>query len=227
MSNHATHPGLAEGQKTEKLSLMYFGKRRCHPTTVFSLVGILAVFLFIMTGYLGIKYRTAQIHPPALSEKSAPVPLPAFNESGPTAKLIQKLKQYGLWALSPMQKVPRFFLKAYPADLHTVRDVSVKKRIFLHTLLPHALLVRQEVSQKRDRLVAILDRIDCKEGGIRDIDFRFEYENQCSWTGKLPEDDVRFIRNLSREYRATSIETLLERVDTVPVSIILAQGALE
>jgi Bax protein len=121
--------------------------------------------------------------------------------------------------------VPRFFLKTYPADLHTVRDVSVKKRIFLHSLLPHALLVRQEVLQKRDRLVAVLDSIDCGAGN--NIDFRSEYENQCSWTEKLPEGDVRFIRNLSREYRTTSAETLLERVDAVPVSIILAQGALE
>jgi len=194
--------------------------------TVYSIWGILAAVLFALTGYFGMEYRVAQIHPPELTIKSKPVAVPSFNETGPTAKLIQKLKQYGLWTLSPMQKVPRFFLKAYPADLHTVSDISVKKRIFLHSLLPHALLVRQEVLQKRDRLESILSRIDCASE-TKDIDFGSDYEEQCSWTENLPDKDVNFIRKLSREYRTTSAETLLKRVDAVPVSIILAQGALE
>ena len=226
MSTLSEHSDLPDGYKVGNTSLMYFGERRVHPMAFYSMWGILAAFLFILTGYFGIEYRVAQTHPPELTTRNRPVIVPAFDETGPTARLIRKLKQYGLWTLSPMQKVPRFFLKAYPPDLYTVRDISVKKKIFLHALLPHALLVRQEVLQKRERLESILDRIDCASEDT-DIDFGPDYEGQCSWTQNLPENDVSFIRKLSREYRTTSAETLLKRVDAVPVSIILAQGALE
>ena len=226
MSTLSEHSDLPEDYKVGNVSLMCFGNRRYHPMTVYSIWGILVALLFILTGYFGMEYRVAQTHPPEITTRNRPVVVPAFNETGPTAKLIQKLKKYGLWTLSPMQKVPRFFLKAYPPDLDTVRDISVKKRIFLHALLPQALLVRREVLQKRERLEAILDGIDCASEET-DIDFGPAFEGQCSWTENLPEKDVSFIRNLSREYRTTSAETLLKRVDAVPVSIILAQGALE
>lgn len=141
-----------------------------------------------------------------------------------TDKLIEKLKLYGLWKIDSSGKIPRFFIEKYPPDLNAIDDISTKKKIFLHSLLPHALYVREEALRKRTKLEAVLDKIKCS---IEDINFDFEFEDRCSWADFLAEDEVDFVLNLSTVYRTASAETLLERVDAVPTSIILAQGAIE
>lgn len=204
---------------------MHFGKRQVKYWHFYSFLGMLAVFLFLLASTLGGAYRPGSPYLETGSDKLDDAFLSPV-KSGATAKLISKLKYYGLWKLPATGEVVPFFIKAYPADLNSIDDINVRKRVFLHSLLPHALFVRQEALQRRERLETILSKIECS---LEDLNFQsgLGYENQCSWTDFLAEDDVHFIQNLCRNYRTSSAEGLLERVDAVPTSIILAQGALE
>ena len=211
--------------------MMRFGNQQVHNWAVYlSLIAALALLLAVIST-LGISYQvTSQAPAPeppvVLMEKSLKKPVLVSEKHGETKKLIGKLKQYGLWEIDPPQEVSRFFIRSYPADLNTIEDISIRKRVFLNSLLPHALYVRQETLFKRSRLESILSKIDCSQ---EDIDFnsRYDTESQCSWSDFLAADEVRFIRNLCTDYRTSNAEELLERVDAIPTSLILAQGALE
>ena len=227
MNNLPSHLDRSEDHKTANLSsMMHFGKFQVHHWIAYTALGIIAAILFILFSYLGVTYHVTQ-HSTGLSGRDM-MQGPTFDPliKGETADLINKLKYYGLWELSSTEVVPRFFIKAYPVDLNTVEDISVRKRVFLNTLLPHALFVRQEVLHKRGKYEAILGKIDCTTEAL-DFSMDLKNENQCSWTGFLEVEEVSFVQKLCEDYRTTSAEILLERVDAVPVSIILSQGALE
>ena len=224
MNNLPAHFDNSDDHKTDA-PMMWFGKRHVHHRAFYSALGILTAVLFILISYLDVSYQVPQPLSDG-SERNMKEPVFVSGESRATANLIVQLKHYGLWDLPASEEVPRFFIKNYPADLNTVKDVSVRKKVFLHSLLPHALFVRQETLHRRDKLQSILSKIDC---AVETLDFvsGLEYESQCSWTDFLEEKEVNFIQILGKEYRTTSVEILLERVDLVPISIILAQGALE
>jgi Bax protein len=181
--------------------------------------------LFVLIGYLGVSYHVEH-QLKGITESKIQEPVLVSEKKRETVNLIAKLKHYGLWEIPGSEEVPRFFIESFPPDLNKIKDISVKKRVFLHSLLPHALLVRQETLYKRKRLKSVLSKSNCV---AENLDFAEEMDsgNKCSLTEKLAEDDVNFIKKLCKEYRTTSAETLLKRVDVVPVSIILAQGALE
>jgi len=226
MNNLPSHLDRSEDHKTANLSsMMHFGKFQVHHWIAYTALGILAAILFILFSYLGVTYHVTQ-HSTGLSGRDMQGPTFDPLIKGETADLINKLKYYGLWELSSTEVVPRFFIKAYPVDLNTVEDISVRKRVFLNTLLPHALYVRQEVLHRRGKFEAILGKIDCTTEAL-DFSIDLENENQCSWTDFLEVEEVSFVQKLCEDYRTTSAEILLERVDAVPVSIILSQGALE
>lgn len=224
MNNSTSEPQSSDKKKNGS-HLMRFGKYQVQHWAVYLTLGIIALVLVVVISGLGTSYQ-------AVPQLSA-VPIKTQKESvlvsqkhGATDFLINKLKHYGLWKIKPAQEVPRFLISSYPADLNAVDDISVRKRVFLHSLLPHALFVRQEALHKRDRLESILSKIDCSLEHI-DFDTEVDGESQCSWSDFLAEDEVRFIQSLCKNYRTSTAEGLLERVDAVPTSIILAQGALE
>lgn len=226
-----TDPKPADPEnKKQHPHLICFGKRRVHPWTIFLSLGIITGLLLSVLYSLGTLYEPATMQAestPILKNKQNKVFSAAVTaQHRATDYLINTLKQHGLWKIQPQQEVPRFFIDSYPEDLYALDDISIKKRVFLHSLLPHALFVRQEALYKRQRLEAILSKIDCSPN---EIDFAFDADNggQCSWSGFLADDEVHFIRKLCTNYRTTTAEGLLERVDAVPTSIILAQGALE
>ena len=207
--------------------MICFGKRHVHHRAVYTALGALAAVLFVVISSLGTFYQiTPQSAVITHLQKSLKRRVFVSEKHVATDNLIDKLKQHGMWELQPSQVVPRFFIESYPADLNAVTDVSIRKRVFLHSLLPHALFVRQKALRKRGRLEFILSKIDCP---LQDINFDagLEYETRCSWADFLVEDEVNFIQELSIDYRVTTAEGLLECVDAVPISIILAQGALE
>ncbi|MBW2506149.1 MAG: hypothetical protein JRD19_03665, partial [Deltaproteobacteria bacterium] len=189
-------------------------------------LGAITAILFVLINTLNSSYSfTTHSRSAAVQNLKATSSLVKLKHEA-TDELIEKLKLYGLWKINPSQKVPRFFIRNYPEDLHALNEISLKKRVFLHSLLPHALFVREQALRKRQRLESILSKIHCPPGDIN-FEIGLEFESQCSWSGYLADDEIDFIQNLSRDYRTTSAETLLERVDAVPTSIILAQGAIE
>jgi len=210
----------------ESSHMMRFGRQQVQSRAVYLSLVILSAFLSFVINTLGVSFQQSAPQPSvaAVQHQQKSVLAPAKHDA--TDYLIDTLKQYGLWNILPFQEVPRFFIGSYPYDLDSVADISIKKKVFLHSLLPHALFVRQETLRKRNKLQVILNKIDCLP---EDIDFVSELDDEsgCSWSDSLTGEEVSFIQKLSSNYRTTTAEGLLERVDAVPTSIILAQGALE
>lgn len=118
------------------------------------------------------------------------------------------------WAVSPL------LFSSYPDNIDEFA-ISVKKRVFFHGLLPVALTALNEVSREKRRLQLILSKIP---GGYRKVVFSDDY---AVWGRFLSADEIAFIMKLKRKYRTGLATEMVKRVDLVPLSMILAQGAIE
>ncbi|MFZ5762515.1 MAG: glucosaminidase domain-containing protein [Thermodesulfobacteriota bacterium] len=135
-------------------------------------------------------------------------------------KLVKKLQALALWDVDPGAGVPPVVFTQFPDDFDRI-DAVLKKRAFLHTLLPVAMVANAEVEQERAMLFAILDKMgDC------DPDQLLADRGETKASG-LSRNEIYFLRQLADKYRTARMEELVRRVNVVPVSLMLAQGALE
>ena len=137
-------------------------------------------------------------------------------------ELVNQLQTYHLWENPLPAAIPPVILDRYPKGINklTVKD---KKKAFLHSLLPIALVALSEVAEERRQLLHVLDK-------FATVPERFTVEEDgktAAWMKPLKSSERTFIVNLTKKYRTTSVSGLLSRVRTVPVSLILAQGAIE
>ncbi|MCH9740767.1 MAG: glucosaminidase domain-containing protein [Epsilonproteobacteria bacterium] len=82
-------------------------------------------------------------------------------------------------------------------------QVSEKKQKFFHMILPAILISKQKLKVKRTRVQSIMD------------------------TENPTVEDVAFLERLYKKYKTTDNKELLSRLKTHPVSIVLAQAAIE
>jgi len=105
--------------------------------------------------------------------------------------------------------VPRMVVERLPRDLAALESSDLRKAVFIKSLLPLLLLENERILAERARLETILARIDAGDvpGGL----------------------DAAFLADIAERYDAPADRPreLLRRVDAVPVSLALAQAALE
>lgn len=106
-------------------------------------------------------------------------------------------------------QVPNIFLTHFPVDLPTVVSVNTRKDVFIKTVLPLILKANIRIRRERERLIRITES---------------EKNNQ-----PVKAKDIWFIADLGRRYGVndSSRNELLRRVDSIPPSLALAQGAEE
>ncbi len=106
-------------------------------------------------------------------------------------------------------RVPRILLASLPPDLGDVREVKVRKTIFLRTVLPLVLQVNEELLAERRRI------------------WRVRFDRTMSGRVK-PEDDL-WLAVMADKYktRRGDLDALLRRIDIIPPSLALAQAAEE
>lgn len=113
---------------------------------------------------------------------------------------------------------PRFFLKNFPPDFNTITDEKERITLFIKILAPLTLKANEEIAQERDR--------------INNINTKLKNDK------KLSEKDIKFIENKAEKYDVFTrlknserhkriLNELLEKVDTVPPSILITAAALE
>ncbi len=194
---------------------IFFGKRAVDPDMVRMVCGIaLAVFLLVVIHLkqpvsLLIGFSHPQSAHSALEVRSA-------------SELVNQLKVNKLWEIGPFTPVAPLQVKSLPADIRFL-DADTQKRAFLHTLLPVAMIALSEVQGERQALEEILAR-------LQDVPRRLNFalgEESDGVLKTLPPNELFFLRNLCEKYRTNDVDLLLRRVNAVPVSLILAQGALE
>jgi Bax protein len=108
---------------------------------------------------------------------------------------------------SQESSVPRLRIKELPNDMRSIKNVKTKKKIFLSILLPLILKANEEILSQRRRLLRLKN----------------SKQQPLSLSEKM------WLSQIAEQYRlkAPNIETLLKRVDAVPVSLALAQALLE
>lgn len=156
-----------------------------------------------------------------ISTVSIPVlekPVTSIKVGSPGALEIQ-LKSLDLWEFEEFSLVPPVVFTNFPNRLSEL-NVGAKKRMFLHSLLPVALVAMAEVEQERAKLQIILGKL----GDNNNIVFS---DNGAAWQEQLSNEEQDFIVTLTQKYRTEKAAELLDRVDVLPVSLILAQGAFE
>lgn len=159
--------------------------------------------------------------------KVSSVSIPILGESvtsievGSSVELMIQLKELNLWELGEdkFSKVPPVVFTNFPNRLSEL-NVGAKKKIFLHSLLPVALVAMAEVEQERAELQMILKKL----GDDKTIIFSNE---QPDWKERLSNKEKIFIQTITEKYRTEKSIELLDRVDVLPVSLVLAQGAFE
>jgi len=108
--------------------------------------------------------------------------------------------------------VPPIYLSRFPADMASLNSPRLRKEIFIKTVLPLVLRANSEVRLERQRMLALMKRI---------------HESSAEET--LSQLEHAFLTRLAAEYGVlvTDFTELRRRVDVVPASLALAQGAEE
>ncbi len=118
-------------------------------------------------------------------------------------------------------QVPPVFITSVPDDWAKDLDVGQKKSMFFRTLLPLVLQVNKDIRADASRLAELQERRRAEESLPRsDLTWLFDLADDY---GVLDREKVDANLPLSAEQLAT----LKARVDVIPPSLALAQGAIE
>ncbi|MEP4380614.1 MAG: glucosaminidase domain-containing protein [Alphaproteobacteria bacterium] len=118
-------------------------------------------------------------------------------------------------------RVPPVFITTVPEDWADGLDVERKKSLFFRTLLPLVLQVNREIGADRTRLAELRKVLGGGEA-LPSADRRWLFDLAASY-GVVDREKVDSKTPLS----AQQIATLSVRVDVIPPSLALAQGAIE
>lgn len=104
--------------------------------------------------------------------------------------------------------VPRVILTRLP-DLNALSTLDERKALFIKALLPLLLAENARIGEDRALLHAIAERVEAQE--------------------ELDAEQLQFLADIADRYngRPDDLTDLLRRVDTIPVSLAIAQAALE
>ena len=127
--------------------------------------------------------------------------------------LIEVLKENGLWKFATNEIKP-IVVSNFPKDFKKL-IVKDKKRAFFHSMIPMILVASEEIKYERSRFI----EISKKHKNIKD--FKSENVSKMELSNKL------FILQVTKKYKTTKKYELLKRIDTLPISLVLSQTAIE
>jgi Bax protein len=124
----------------------------------------------------------------------------------------QSMRDFGYQletVLSGENAVPRLFLVSLPDDMAELREVKVKKALFIKMVLPLILQVNEEVLRDRRRFLTIRHAIQMGQ--------------------KIKAEDRLWLQVQSERYEVKrgDLDGLLSRMDVIPPSLALAQAVEE
>jgi len=194
---------------------MYFGNKPVDPVMVRMVAGLALVVFFSLVVIL--------IQPSAVTLPLSHQFQAVSNIEAHSAEdLLRQLKANNLWEVQAFAEIPAVLVSRFPGDLSTLDDATQKKA-FLHVLLPAAMIALSEVESERAAFEKIMVKFAKPP---RRLDFGLEAQDYAQFGG-LTQNEIYFLRNLCRKYRANEIADLRRRINQVPMSLIMAQGALE
>ena len=140
-------------------------------------------------------------------------------------ELLEILKEANLWDLleTNHNTVPPVLFNSLPADFADLGHVGIttKKKAFIHSILPAVVIALDEVREERQKLLAILAELGKEQENVV-----FD-ANQQAWQEDLSPAKRQYVLVLAKKYRTDDSRELLNRINVLPVSLIIAQGAIE
>ena len=194
---------------------IYFGEKPVDSGMVRMVSGLSLVMLFFLVALL-TQPSSVFIR---FSQRFQPVPTIEVHSA---QDLMSQLMANNLWEVQASSEVPAILVSKFPGDMPTL-DAPTQKKAFLHALLPAAMIALSEVEAERAAFEKTLARFPKPP---RRLDFGLNGKNYARFVG-LPQNEVFFLQNLCRKYRAYEVADLRRRISPIPVSLIMAQGALE
>ncbi len=172
--------------------------------------GVLLIVLFALAFLAGIAllllskeasgYRVGAIYNNLTSKNGV-----IFYTARTVRELEIKLYAYGL--LNPYSNsVKPYILKRLPGDFKYL-PAKKRKKLFIAVMLPIALLAKEQFDQERQLIRRIHDKM---KDGV-----------------SLTQDERVFLEKELKKYRAKGVTELLTKVDSVPVSLLIAQAGIE
>ncbi len=128
-----------------------------------------------------------------------------FYEASTSENLKKEIHLYGL-CNNYSNSVQPYLLKRFPKDFPYL-PVKIRKKMFVAAMLPIALTVKERFEQEHKMVEKIKEKID----------------NNIALTVK----DKAFLKNSMKTYKAKNINELLKKVNSVPVSLLIAQAGIE
>ena len=167
---------------------------------------ISAVILGIIYPYYAVSKTTQLIY----DQSSVIKPIPY--EAREIKNLEEKFANYNFQLeaiLAGYRTVPRLLPDRVPDGFAEIQDVAKRKTLFMQFLLPIILQANEEIQKNRTKVKRIRARAD----------------------NALPisDEDIVWLAQLSQKYRTSSgdFAALLHRMDVLPVSLVMAQAAIE
>ncbi|ADH85664.1 glucosaminidase domain-containing protein [Desulfurivibrio alkaliphilus] len=144
-------------------------------------------------------------------------------EASESRAIIDFLRAEGLWELNPKESMPPLVFTSFPVDMGELQ-VSARKRLFLHILAPTAMVALAEVAEERAELLRVIGRMDFYDCTLE----KLLHEEVCHQQDcGLTAEEAEFLQLLAAKYRTERLDVLLSRVNVLPLSLVLAQAAME
>ena len=184
---------------------------------VIGVTGLCVVSLYVFA----LTQHQAQAYPlvPSMTvEAKAPIAAPRAPQNptrimlvGSTDKLSDVFKRIGyqLDGVRRHGEVPRLFLASLPRDLSTIRVPADRKSLFIKSALPLILHVNELILAERAQVIGLKTRLDRGE--------------------KIGPDESAWLDQTRERYELEKLDfaEMLIRMDIIPPSLALAQGAEE
>ncbi len=128
-----------------------------------------------------------------------------FYQASTSGQLKKELHLYGL-CNSYTNTVKPYLLKSFPKDFRYL-PAKLRKKMFISAMLPIALTVKEQLDQEHKIIMSIKTKMVSSK--------------------RLDEQDKAFLKVMMIKYKTDSIDKLLKRVNSVPVSLLIAQAGIE
>ena len=193
---------------------MFFGNLEIDLLNVKALLAVTIIVIIVVISTL-LTFKNSTRFPEDIYADNA-----ALFKVSTCEEMIGLLKKNDLWDIDNRGAVSPLLFASYPDNIDAF-TISVKKRVFFHGLLPVPLTALDEILKEKNVFHAILTKFP---EGYRKLTFSDDYG---SWGRFLTVDEIEFITMLTRKYRTNLATEMVKRIDLIPLSMIMAQGAIE
>jgi len=130
-----------------------------------------------------------------------------------TAALTQLFAERGYeWPPASLNEVPALVVEKLPEDFSTLTDIQQRKTLFMRSLLPIVMLENQRILEQRE-LVKLMFTQGIPDSGSEHYRWLTQVAREMRVTGDLHYPEVQ--------------TRLLRRLDEIPLTLALAQAAIE